>query len=150
LVRAVFNRIGDLFEDLHYYYFHNCIYGIVYDDAPRTKPVRWRDLIEQPGNTRLILIGDANMAPAELMAAAGTADVTDVKKPGLEWLRELRERFPVSVWLNPIPAAQWSAQSPTLGRIATVFPMEELTLAGIKRAVEYLNDQGRGYDRLGQ
>jgi len=75
LVKLIFRRIRDTFDDVKYYYFHNCIYGTVYADPPRTKPVKWEDLLSHSPYARLIIIGDANMAPSELMASFGAIDM---------------------------------------------------------------------------
>ena len=71
LVKSVFVKIRDKFKDLKYYYFHNCLYGTVYEDMQRTKAVPWETLVARGADTHLIVIGDANMAPSELMAANG-------------------------------------------------------------------------------
>ena len=148
LVRTVFGKIRDQFRELSTYYFHNCIYGAVYRDPPRTQAVKWEDLIQREPNSRLVIIGDANMAPAEMMAAYGSVEVhTTVRRPGYEWLRELRAHFPASIWLNPIPKHRWPEQSATIDQIRRIFRMEDLTLGGIKNAVAYLNEQGREVDR---
>ncbi len=148
LVKTVFNKIRDLFSDVHFYYFHNCIYGVVYKDPPRTEPLKWEKLVNEHKSTRLIIIGDANMAPSELMAAYGSLDIYSTeRRPGYEWLKELREIYPVSVWLNPIPGERWELQSATIEQIQRIFHMEDLTLAGIKNAVAYMNLQGKTFDR---
>ncbi len=142
LVKTIFRRIRDTFEDVKYYYFHNCIYGVVYKDVYRTDPLKWSDLLQMGPATRLIIIGDANMAPSELMASFGSIDMTSmVRKPGYQWLQELRKAFPASVWLNPIPKSMWKYESITIHRIASIFHMEDLTLGGLKNAVSYLNAQ---------
>ncbi|MGQ9483784.1 MAG: hypothetical protein ACUVSA_02095 [Desulfosoma sp.] len=148
LVKTVFNKIREGFRDVRFFYFHNCIYGTVYADPQRRQPVSWDRLLAAGKKTRLILIGDANMAPAELMASYGSIDpATAIRKPGFVWLKELREAFPVSVWLNPIPRDQWAHHSSTIGRIGHIFHMEDLTLGGIKNATAYLNVQGRAVDQ---
>ncbi len=148
LVKTVFTKLRDMFSDVTFFYFHNCIYGTVYRDPGRTVSVKWETLINENKSTRLILIGDANMAPAELMAAYGSIDMTHtVRKPGKEWLKELKAAFPVSVWLNPIRKTLWPGESSTIQQIGRIFRMEDLTLAGIKEAVSYLNVQGQAYDR---
>jgi hypothetical protein len=148
LVKTVFNKIRDLFSDVSYYYFHNCIYGAVYVDPPRTRPIKWEKLLGRSRSTRLIIIGDANMAPSELMAAHGSLDLlSSVRKPGWEWLQELRAAYPVSIWLNPIPKRQWQQESSSIQHIRNIFPMEDLSLAGIKNVVSYLNLQGQTFDR---
>jgi uncharacterized protein with von Willebrand factor type A (vWA) domain len=147
LVKTIFAKLRDMFRDVSFYYFHNCIYGTVYRDPPRSQSVKWEKLVSENKSTRLILIGDANMAPAELMAAYGSIEMTHtVRKPGKEWLYELKTAFPVSVWLNPIRRSHWSRESVTIQQIGRIFRMEDLTLAGIKNAVSYLNIQGQTYD----
>jgi hypothetical protein len=148
LVKTIFGKLRDIFQDVTFFYFHNCIYGTVYLDPQRIQPVKWEKLTGENKSTRLILIGDANMAPAELMAAYGSIQMnTTVRKPGKEWLVDLKSAFPVSVWLNPIPKDQWSRESVTIQQIGRIFQMEDLTLAGIKEAVSYLNIQGTTHDK---
>ncbi len=144
LVKTVFGKIREQFKELRYYYFHNCIYGTVYRDQRRTQPLRWDLLTAQGPDTRLIIIGDANMAPYELMAANGSLYFQSMdRRPAREWLKELRAAFPASIWLNPIVKERWVRESTTIRRISEIFPMEDLTLAGIRNAVAYLNLQGR-------
>jgi uncharacterized protein with von Willebrand factor type A (vWA) domain len=47
------------------------------------------------------------------------------------------------VWLNPISNEEWNSAygSYTIGKIKEIFHMEDLTLRGIKNAVEYLNSK---------
>jgi uncharacterized protein with von Willebrand factor type A (vWA) domain len=79
------------------------------------------------------------MAPFELMAANGSLYIqTEDRRPGREWLKELRTAFQASVWLNPIPKERWSQESVTINQIARIFPMEDLSLAGIRNAVHML------------
>ncbi len=148
LVKTVFAKIREQFRDLKYYYFHNCIYGTVYRDVYRIRAIDWQELLARDRDTRLVIIGDANMAPFELMAAYGSlythsTDRSTDRRPGREWLEELKAAFPASVWLNPIPKERWGYESSTITRIARIFEMEDLTLAGIRNAVDYLNFQGQ-------
>ncbi len=84
---------------------------------------------------RVILVGDACMAPYELFAATGWPPTPDAV-PGIGWLQQIRARAPASVWLNPEPEAVWD--HPTIAAIRGVFPMYELTLAGLRQAVRQL------------
>jgi hypothetical protein len=84
---------------------------------------------------RMILVGDACMAPYELFSATGWPPTPDAVT-GLGWLQQLRSRAPASVWLNPEPEAVWD--HPTIAAIRGVFPMFELTLAGLRQAVRQL------------
>jgi len=147
LVRTIFNNLRGLFRDVKFYYFHNCIYGEVYRDPPRAQPLPWDKLLSEARHTRLIVIGDANMAPAELMAAYGSLGIASTeRKPGWEWLQELKSAFPISIWLNPVGKERWDFESPTIRHIQRIFQMEDLTLGGIKNAVSYLNIRGQAFD----
>jgi hypothetical protein len=140
LVKLVFGLMRDQFKDLDYYYFHNCVYGCVYCDPQRLTPFPLHHLVRRDPETRVIIIGDANMAPAELMLSNGAVDYfSKVRVPGRDWLAQIRNHFAHSVWLNPIPRSRWPHESQTIQQIGEIFPMEDLTLAGIRRAVEWLN-----------
>jgi uncharacterized protein with von Willebrand factor type A (vWA) domain len=81
------------------------------------------------------------------MAAYGSLGFSsNVRKPGREWLLELKKAFPASVWLNPISKARWGRESNTIHQVQRIFFMEDLTLGGIKNAVNYLNIQGQPFD----
>ena len=56
------------FKELESYYFHNCVYSKVYEDAAFTKPVSIDSLMRKTdSNWYLVLVGDAWMHPGELM-----------------------------------------------------------------------------------
>jgi len=140
LVKLVFDQMHDHFRDLDYYYFHNCIYGCVYSDPQRLTPYPIHHMLQRDPDTRVIIIGDANMAPAELMLSNGAIDYfSKVRVPGRDWLLQIRSHFKHSAWLNPISRSQWPLESQTIRQIAEIFPMEDLTLAGIRQTVEWLN-----------
>ena len=142
LVRLVFSKMHDRFKEINTYFFHNCIYVNVYSDARRNKPVRTEKLLQESKETRLFIIGDAAMAPEELMLPGGAISWRSYNsEPGISWLKRLREHFPYSVWLNPISRDAWAFAwgSVTLRKIGEVFKMEDLTLEGLKNAVEYLS-----------
>jgi len=150
VVKLVFARMRDQLRDLDYYYFHNCIYGCVYSDPERRTALLLHQFLRRDPETRLILIGDANMAPAELLLSNGAIDYfSKVRVPGREWLLRLRDRFPRSVWLNPICRGRWAQESSTIRSVGEIFPMEDLTLSGIRRAVEWLNTGGTQRLRVG-
>ena len=149
VVKLVFARMRDQLRDLDYYYFHNCIYGCVYSDPERRTAYPLHQLLRRDPETRLIIIGDANMAPAELLLSNGAVDYfSKVRVPGREWLLQLRDRFARSVWLNPISRERWAGESSTIGSVGKIFPMEDLTLSGIRQAVEWLNTGGAPRLRL--
>lgn len=142
LTRTLFQRVRDRFRACRVYFFHNTIYEYVYTDARRSRPFPVEELLRQSPESRALIVGDASMAPEELFSAYGSVDFTDeCPAPSAGYLRRIRERFPRSVWLNPIPAEAWKrGRGPwTLQKIREIFPMEDLSLGGLKRAVERLN-----------
>jgi uncharacterized protein with von Willebrand factor type A (vWA) domain len=100
-----------------------------------------RTLQELPGDYKLIIVGDAAMAPSELLARDGIiwwGYGND--EPGIEWLRRLRRHFAHSVWLNTIPEHEWDTAygRSTIRKIRDVFPMFELTVDGLTAAAQEL------------
>jgi uncharacterized protein with von Willebrand factor type A (vWA) domain len=145
LTRLLFSKVRDRIKRLSTFYFHNTIYGSVYKDARRLVKLRTEELLKRKPETRLLILGDASMAPDELLYPRGAIyyyDADDAES-SLAWLQRLRDRFRHSVWLNPIPKEDWKGTygRMTIHKIGEVFPMEDLTIGGIKRAVERL---GRG------
>ena len=85
----------------------------------------------------VVFVGDAWMSPYELTHAGGAIDYFHQNaKPGIEWLKEIRQRVPNSVWLNPERSGRWKAPSITM--IHQVFPMFELTIDGMTEAIDVL------------
>ncbi len=120
------------------YTFHNCVYETVDAARPGEPPTAVADLLDGlPRETFLIVVGDAAMAPPELLDAHGAIDYRHLNPtPGIVWLHRLRERFPRAAWLNPLREQAWTGFSTRLVR--TVFPMYPLTVQGISSAVDHL------------
>jgi len=141
LTRLLFAKIRDRIKRCHTYFFHNTIYSWVYKDAHRRQPLPVPELLKRSQDTRLIILGDASMAPEELVYPGGSLWYGDEEsETSLRWLERLRDRFRHTVWLNPIPKELWpdAYGRTTIRKIGEVFPMEDLTLGGIKRAVARL------------
>jgi uncharacterized protein with von Willebrand factor type A (vWA) domain len=132
------------FRELRTYYFHNCVYGRVYEDANFGKPVRVRDLLADCGpHYKLIVVGDALMAPYELLAAGGSLVLGDDNGiEGIVWLMMLEDHFERSCWLNPEPRKYWGGN--TIEYVARVFEMFPLTLDGLGEAVQHLTKSRAG------
>jgi uncharacterized protein len=126
------------FARFRHYYFHNCVYEAVYEDAAFRHPVPVSELVASSGrDERLVVVGDAYMHPGELLSAGGAISYTySHRKSGLEWLRHLAESFPQRAWLNPEPERFWPGS--TIELVADVFPMYTLTLEGLEGAVRRL------------
>ena len=87
---------------------------------------------------KVIIVGDASMAPSELLEINGAIDYWYFNDtPGIVWLKRLRDHFPYSIWLNPIRSSGWPFVR-TIKMIAEIFPMYELSLEGIEQGVKYL------------
>ncbi|HEX2223985.1 MAG TPA: hypothetical protein VHN15_07250 [Thermoanaerobaculia bacterium] len=142
LTRLLFGKVKDRFKRADTYFFHNTIYGTVFQDDRRTRAYAVPELLRRSPETRLLILGDAAMAPEELLLPRGSiSGWVDDREPSLTWLQRLRERFPHTVWLNPMPREAWpnAYGRTTIKRIGEVIHMEDLTLGGIKKAVEHLN-----------
>jgi uncharacterized protein with von Willebrand factor type A (vWA) domain len=126
------------FAKFRSYYFHNCVYNSVYEDALFRKPVPVADLLSNSDrDEKLVVVGDALMHPAELLDPGGSMYLyTQQRASGIEWLRRLATHFRSSAWLNPEPDRFWSGT--TIEVIASVFPMFPLTLDGLAQAVRFL------------
>ncbi len=141
LTRLLFSKVKGRFKRADTYFFHNTIYGTVWKDPQRRDPLGTDDILKRHPDTRVLILGDATMAPEELVYPRGAISYyADDAEASLTWLQRLHDRFRHSVWLNPIPKESWgsAAGSFTLHKIREVFRMEDLTLAGLKRAVEFL------------
>ncbi|MFW6197683.1 MAG: vWA domain-containing protein [Myxococcota bacterium] len=131
-------------KELRTYYFHNCVYGKVYKTEEFDEPIRVHDLLHECGpHYKLIMVGDALMAPYELLATGGALDFgEDNRIEGIGWLVMLAEHFDRSVWLNPEPPKYWHGN--TIEYVRQVFEMKPLTLEGLGEAVDHLRRGTRG------
>jgi uncharacterized protein with von Willebrand factor type A (vWA) domain len=133
------------FKDIRFYYFHNCIYDKLFLDpyCSSKNSIKTMDLLnELEQDYRLIMVGDASMAPSELLMVGGALDWgVDDNEPGMVWMERLVRHFHHSVWLNPLPTNYWppmDAKYDTISLIRRLFPMFELTVEGLERAVTKL------------
>lgn len=132
------------FKDLKFFYFHNCIYEHLFLD-PTCNPyhsIKTEDFLKNLGQDyKIIIVGDASMAPSELLMVGGAIDwsITN-NEPGILWLQRIASHFEHIVWLNPIPAEywQWTHGAYTIALIKDIIPMFELTLEGMDNAIKKL------------
>jgi hypothetical protein len=132
------------FRELHARYFHNCVYDRLYLGAlmdPHRSDSTLDLLARLSPETKLILVGDGCMAPSELALAGGAIDYWQRnEEPGYVWLERLAAHFTHTVWLNPVPEAEWEVVhgARTLNAIRTIFPMHPLSVEGLEAAVREL------------
>ena len=132
------------FKDLKTFYFHNCIYENLYE----TPHCRWGDWIDTEwvfknlsSDYKVIIVGDASMAPSELMSKGGSSYYSHYNnEPGIVWLERFKRHFSHVVWLNPIKEDywEWDYGSFTIERIGEIFPMFELSIDGLENAIKKL------------
>jgi len=98
-------------------------------------------LVRLDPETRLLVVGDASIAPYELVTQDCSIHITD-RSGGTsrERLKFIAKTFRQCVWLNPIPENRWD-YTPTITRIKQIFPMFELSLDGLEKAVTQLMTQ---------
>ncbi len=132
------------FRDLRFFFFHNCIYQHIYQDAScqMNSALKTEDFMRLlTPDYKAIFLGDASMAPSELTMVDGAIDwYYTNEEPGIVWLQRLARHFTHAVWLNPIPAPYWERTigSYTINLIREVFPMFELTVEGLEGAIKKL------------
>lgn len=134
LVSQIFSaaRRATHWRELRTYYFHNCVYGRLYRTDRFDDPVPVHDVLRECGpHHKLVMVGDALMAPYELLGTAGwtAGDGTS----GLAWLTRLRDHFDRAIWLNPESPRDWSQE--TIALVASVLPMFPLTLEGLGEGI---------------
>jgi len=139
VVQALFTYSRSQFKDLKTYFFHNTVYDLLWEDhTRRKKPILIDDLTRKDPETRLIIVGDASMAPYELMVADGSIYAFEKSGlPSIERLKFLNQTFSHSVWLNPVSRRSWD-YTHTIKVISTIFPMYELSLDGLEKAITHL------------
>ncbi|MFC1828885.1 VWA domain-containing protein [Thermodesulfobacteriota bacterium] len=139
VVQTLFDYARYQFKDLKTYFFHNTVYDVLWEDATRTyKPQSVAELAAFDPETRLVIVGDASMAPYELGAADGSIYIKERSgKPSIEQLKFLAQTFRHSVWLNPVSAEMWD-YTKTIFTIRQIFPMFELSIDGLEAAVHHL------------
>ncbi|TNF26617.1 MAG: VWA domain-containing protein [Deltaproteobacteria bacterium] len=140
MVETLFSAASHLnhWKRFDHFFFHNCPYSRLFESVSSQKVTPTSEVVrDKPRDTFLIMVGDASMAPSELLSPYGAIDYFEHNEtPGLKWLHLLRSHFTRSVWLNPIPAEHWRGY--TLELIAQLFPMFPLTLNGLDQAVDHL------------
>jgi uncharacterized protein with von Willebrand factor type A (vWA) domain len=139
LCQTLFNYSRAQFKDLKTFFFHNTIYDYIFEDPPRrAKPFPVDQLTRLDPETRFVIVGDASMAPYELMGTDGSIYVGDRSgRPSIERLRFIAETFRKALWINPVLEDRWS-YTHSIQQVRQIFPMFELTLDGLEKAVSYM------------
>ena len=124
------------FKAFKHYFFHNCVYETLFSDMYRRDGEPTSKVLAELDRTWFcIVVGDAAMAPYELMSPGGSVDYFHQNaEAGVVWLNRIHERMPRSLWLNPEPRTYWDL--PTTRMIQQIFSMFPLTLDGLEEGLE--------------
>ena len=141
LCEELFSAATAEFKNLEFFYFHNCPYEGVWKDNRRRfqERVPTADLLHKYGHDyKLVIVGDASMSPYEISHPGGSVEHFN-EEPGATWMQRLTTTYPATVWLNPVPEAQWGySQSVGMIRQLVHDRMYPLTLAGLDEAMREL------------
>lgn len=139
MVQTLFYYARGQFKEVKTYFFHNTIYDLMWQDPARyRKPYPIDDLVRRDPETRVVIVGDASMAPYELMATDGSIHIEERSgRPSHERLQFIADTFPHSAWINPKMSAEWP-YTRSINMIREIFPMFELTIDGLEKAVGHL------------
>jgi len=139
IVQSLFDYSKSQFKDLKTFFFHNTIYDYLWADPPRyAKPHPVDEFARMDPETRFIIVGDASMAPYEIMATDGSIHIEERSgKPSIERLQFLASIFRHSVWLNPKSSIEWD-YTRSINIVRQIFPMFEISLDGLEKMVNHL------------
>lgn len=139
LVERLFSASSSQISRFKHFYFHNAFYQDLWTDMERNQSVSTMEMLKsEDSDYKVIIVGDAEMAPSELTWVNGAIDYwyhNDV--PGLIWMKRFREKFKDAIWLNPLPKRSWEYVH-SIRMVRDVFPMFELTLDGLDEGIKFL------------
>lgn len=138
----LFSAARSVFKSLDYFYFHNCPYEAVWKSNARRRAeaTPLMDVLHTyPSDYRVVMVGDASMAPYEITHRGGSVEHMN-PEAGAVWLQRVVDTYPHLVWLNPQPEEWWDhTHSISLIRqIIGPHRMFPLTLDGVDSAMREL------------
>ena len=143
LVDRLFSAANSVnhFADFRHYYFHNAIYDHLRPGISTRERIPTTQVLKELNpDYKVILVGDASMAPYELFMENGIIDYYDSNETAaIVWFERIASHFRNCVWLNPQPQRYW--QHPTVAAISQVFPMFHLSLEGLDEAIRKLTSR---------
>lgn len=140
LLNELFQAIhkSNHYKDVKTYYFHNCIYSKLYK-TPECENGDWIDTDWMFRNIdsdyKVIIVGDAAMAPEELYSETGNYRGPNGGLSGEQWLLLLKQHYKKVVWLNPKMAPGEAPWREAETAIKKMFPMYKLTIEGLNEAM---------------
>jgi uncharacterized protein with von Willebrand factor type A (vWA) domain len=138
----LFSAARSEFKHIEHYYFHNCVYESVWRSNARRRSERTAtlDLIHRlPSDWRLVMVGDASMAPYEVTHVHGSVE-HDNSEAGAVWLQRLFAHFRRAAWINPLPRPAWD-YTVSVGLVRQLIEqrMFAMSLRGLDEAIRSLS-----------
>ena len=134
------------YKDVKVYYFHNCIYSHVYK-TPECENGDWIEtewmFRNLDSDYKVIVVGDAAMAPEELYSTTGNYRGPNGGLAGMDWLLLLKKHYKKIVWMNPKMAPGRAPWREAETAIKEVFPMYKLSVDGLNQAMTVLMTQAK-------
>ncbi|WP_206932355.1 vWA domain-containing protein [Roseococcus thiosulfatophilus] len=137
----LFSAAKSEFKHLVHLYFHNCPYERFWKSNRRRaeQTVTTWDVLRTYGpDWRVVFVGDASMAPYEIVEPGGSVEHWN-EEAGKVWLNRMTSHFRRVAWINPTPQKHWGyttsinlIQDAVEGRM---FPMTLEGLDGVARAL---------------
>ena len=142
LCEELFSAARSTFKNLEYFYFHNCPYEGMWRSnlRRRTETVPTLDVMHKyPADWKVILVGDAAMAPYEITHDGGSVEHWN-EEAGAVWLQRIADTWPHLIWINPTPEKWWEHSYSTrlVQDIIGADRMFPLTLEGVDAAMKEL------------
>jgi uncharacterized protein with von Willebrand factor type A (vWA) domain len=140
-VEQLFTAAKNVFKNMKYFYFHNCLYESVWTNNSR----RWKEkfstseILRTYGKEyRCIFVGDASMSPYEIMVPGGGNEHYN-QETGKIWLERAINQWPSNLWINPTPESDWEFSHST-SIIKEIFEkrMVPLSINGIEQGIKTL------------
>ena len=140
-IENLFSAAKNVFKNLNYFYFHNCLYEGVWKNNFR----RWEERISTLEILRTygkeykcIFVGDASMSPYEIISPGGGNEHFN-DEPGSVWLERAINQWPSNIWINPLPKKNWGYSHST-SLIKEIFQnrMFPLSINGIEEGTRIL------------
>lgn len=122
------------YKDVKTYFFHNCIYSHLYK-TPECENGDWIEtewmFRNLDSDYKVIIVGDAAMAPEELYSDSGNYRGPNGGLSGYEWLLLMKKHYKKIVWMNPKMAPGRAPWREAETAVKDIFPMYKLTVKGL-------------------
>ena len=129
------------YKDVKTYFFHNCIYSHLYK-TPECENGDWVEtewvFKNLDSDYKVIIVGDAAMAPEELYSKTGNYRGPNGGLSGMEWLQLMKRHFKKIVWMNPKMAPGNAPWREAETAIKEMLPMYKLSVDGLNKAMQKL------------